>query len=63
MSTEFNQGPGSHEDRAEELGRFGEAPEAGHAWELGAGEEGGASGDGDGDAAAWATTAAKRTIN
>jgi hypothetical protein len=46
MSSEFNRGPGSQgEDRGEELGRFGEAPEAGSAWELGAGEESRASGD------------------
>ncbi|HUY90455.1 MAG TPA: IS481 family transposase [Pirellulales bacterium] len=44
MSSEF-QGPGSQgEDRGEELGRFGQAPEAGNAWELYAGEESRASG-------------------
>ena len=36
--------PGSQgEDRREELSRFGQAPEAGSAWELGAGEAIGSS--------------------
>ena len=48
MSGEFHQEPGSQgEDCAEELNRFGQAPEAGHVWESGGGEAVDASNESD----------------